>query len=379
MNNMETTDKTLGLYVHIPFCAVKCPYCDFYSVKYSKSQEEEYVKAIIQHMKSYKGKGITADTLYFGGGTPSLIQPQNIDKIIKTAIGVFALDGEITLEANPNTISEKRVQAYSKSGINRISIGMQSADEKELSALGRSHSVEQVENAIKICIANGIENISLDLMIGTPFQTMQSLEKSLEKISTLPVKHISAYMLKVEENTPFYNNNILSNCGDEDLVAELYLKTGEALKDYGFEQYEISSYAKKGCESHHNLKYWKCEDYIGFGASAHSSYENRRFCHPNNIDEYIKTKGKNEINTDTNANTLEEYIMLGLRLSGGIDLDELTKRFSVKQECLENFWDKYISYGLMKFEGNKISLTPQGFLVSNSLILAVIEQINKAL
>lgn len=360
--------KSIGLYVHIPFCATKCPYCDFYSVPYRANLAEEYVNSVITHMQSYRKKGYTANTLYFGGGTPSLLKPEWIANIIDTAKNVFALDGEITIEANPNSVSLEKCKAYDKAGINRISFGMQSHNEKELLALGRTHKPNQIETAVISAKEAGIFNISLDLMLGTPYQTKESVEETLSYITALPVTHISAYMLKIEPNTPFYNSEIIRYCGDEDLQADIYLQTVDYLNHIGFTQYEISNFAKKGYQSKHNLKYWNCEDYIGFGASAHSHLGTKRFFHPNDIANYIATKGQNIMYSDEHANDIEEYVMLQLRLTSGLDLDTLHSKYAIKPEILFKKAKQYEQYGVAFLKNNRLILTPKGFLMSNTII-----------
>ncbi|WMJ22019.1 radical SAM family heme chaperone HemW [Paludicola sp. MB14-C6] len=360
--------ESIGLYVHIPFCATKCPYCDFYSVPYQSLLAEKYINTIVTHMKSYHDKGYIADTLYFGGGTPSLMKPEWIERIIQTAKDVFSLKGEITIEANPNSVSLEKCKAYKQAGVNRISFGMQSNHENELSALGRTHKPNQVETAICFAREAGIFNISLDLMLGTPYQTLESVSKTLAHITTLPITHISAYMLKIEPNTPFYNSAIINHCGDEDLQSDIYLHTVSFLENMGFAQYEISNFSKVGFESLHNLKYWNCEDYIGFGASAHSHLGTKRFYHPNDIDEYIFTNGNHILYSDTHSNDLEEYVMLQLRLKKGLAFNRLVSDFGVDKNKLLRKAEQYEQYGLGNIKNDYLSLTPQGFLISNTLI-----------
>lgn len=372
--------KPLGIYVHIPFCAVKCPYCDFYSVKYKKDLEQQYVNSMINHIYTYKDFNYKADTLYFGGGTPSLITSNSIEKIILACNDVFSLDGEITLEGNPNSITRKKLTELASIGVNRLSCGMQSTNENELVALGRKHSVNDVYSVVENAICCEIENISLDLMLGTPYQTINSISNSINTIVNLPIKHISAYMLKVEENTPYFNNPILNNCIDEDGLADIYLHTVDILNKNNFLQYEISNFAKEGYESKHNLKYWCGDEYIGFGASAHSFLNNQRFYHPNSVENYILTNGTNilfseERETDLTQNQLKEYIMLRLRLSKGIDLIELNNRFGVPISKIIEHSRIYISNNYANINNNYLSLTPMGMLISNSIIIDLIQNV----
>ncbi len=368
-------ENPIGLYVHIPFCATKCPYCDFYSVKYSSDQEQKYVDSVLTHINSYKNCGLTADTLYFGGGTPSLIKASNIERIINAAKDNFQLSGEITVECNPNSTPKLKLMDYNSIGVNRVSFGMQSGVDKELHALGRTHKTDQVITAVLNAVNSGITNISLDLMLGTPYQTFDSVCNSINLISSLPVTHVSAYMLKVEENTPYYNSKLLPYCADEDTLSDIYLKTVEMLSKSGFTQYEISNFAKDGFQSKHNLKYWHCDDYLGFGAAAHSHFGNRRFCFPPNINEYISTCGTNEVSTDEKSNGADEYIMLNLRLTDGIDLSLLNAKYGISKEAVISFSQKYILNGLAKITNDRLYLTPNGFLLSNTIICNLIQNV----
>ena len=335
-----------GLYIHIPFCMNKCPYCDFFSVKYDNSLAEKYVDKVIKEFKNYKG---SFDTIYFGGGTPSAIEPELIGKIIKNAKSHFdiASDCEVTVECNPSKNLERDFYLYSTYGVNRISIGMQSAVDKERWALGRKAGKTEVEKAINIAKANGIDNISLDLMIGTPKQTINSLNETFDFIKQMNVKHISAYMLKIEYGTKFYQMKDKLALPTEDTVCDMYLKVVSYLNSIGLKQYEISNFAKTGFESRHNTKYWTLDDYLGIGSSAHSFWHGKRFYYDKNF---------NIIN-DGNGGNLEEQIMLGLRLNKGISKKIVNKDYT-----------PYIKAGLMDENDENIFLTPQGMLVSNTII-----------
>lgn len=373
--------KKIGLYIHVPFCAVKCSYCSFYSVAYQKALEQEYVSALIKHLRRYEGSGYSADTLYFGGGTPSLIQSTSLDTIISECSRIFSLSKsgtacEVTLEANPNTVSLQKLCELKSAGINRISFGMQSSSQAELTALGRRHSITDVHNAVNDSIRAGIDNISVDLMLGTPYQAMSSLNESLSIAVSLPVKHLSAYMLKVEESTPLYSDDeLLMTCSDDDTLSDMYLHTVGFLARHGLFQYEISSFAAKGYESRHNLKYWHGDEYIGFGAAAHSHLNGKRFFHPNDISAYIKTSGENTVFTDEQSDDVEEYIMLRLRLTEGLSLSELELKFHVDSAKLRSYACKYVSIGYAVLEDDRLTLTPEGFLVSNTIIFDIIQNL----
>lgn len=335
-----------GLYIHIPFCKNKCPYCDFYSVKYNEDDAKRYVDEVIECIGDYNG---CFDTIYFGGGTPSIIPPEFIGKIISASRKQFAIDDdcEITIECNPSKDLRDNFKLYKSYGINRISLGMQSAVDRERFALGRSAGRTQVEKAISDARSAGITNISLDLMLGTPHQTEQSLNESLDFIIESGVPHVSAYMLKIEQGTRFYDIKDKLELPNEDAVANIYLKTVETLERFGLKQYEISNFAKPGYESLHNLKYWELAPYLGIGKSAHSYYGGKRFYYDRNF----CRKDDGEGGTD------EEALMLGLRLTKGVNSSLIKKDVT-----------PYINMGLMTQYNGLTALTPRGMLVSNTII-----------
>ncbi len=335
-----------GLYFHIPFCKSKCPYCDFYSKKYCEGEDESYCRRLTEEIKKYSG---AFDTVYFGGGTPSIIKPRLIGEVLNAAKNQFEIDEncEITMECNPREDLKESFKQYKKYGINRISLGMQSAVNKERFALGRSAGKAEVERAINNARNAGIENISLDLMLGIPKQTLSSLDESLDFIDKMKVPHVSAYMLKIEVGTRFYEMKDRLALPDEDEVSAMYLKTVSALNQLGIKQYEISNFSKSGYESRHNLKYWELVPYLGIGKTAHSFLNGRRF--------YYDTEFN--IIDDGEGGSVEERIMLGLRLTKGIDKTLVKKPF-----------EQYIKTGLMRENESRISLTPEGMLVSNAII-----------
>ncbi len=362
------TYKKLGIYFHIPFCAVKCPYCDFYSVKYSRSLENEYTDAVIRNLEKYSElcKERVIDTIYFGGGTPSLISTENIKKIMFSTFKLFNVENsvEISIEANPNTLTKSKTLGLFDAGINRLSIGVQSFNDNELLKLGRKHSKLQALNAIDTAFNTGFKSISCDIMLGTCEQTQKALDETLKIISEIPVQHISGYMLKIEPETPFNCEEVIEQLPDDDKISDFYLYMVESLEKSGFKQYEISNFAKEGFESRHNLKYWKCEEYIGIGASAHSYFNNKRYCVPRNIDGFIKNITQSEMITDEICGDFFERAMLSLRLKCGLPLDicgDLRGSILKKSEQL-------IKSGLAELNNNAICLTPKGFLLSNQII-----------
>ncbi len=345
--------KPIGLYVHMPFCVKKCPYCDFYSVPSSGWKTKEYEAAVIRNLKRY---GLRYDTVYFGGGTPGLF-PYQIGKILEAAD--FTKDAEITVECNPDSVDEPALELLKKSGVNRLSFGVQSLSIEELSALGRTHHPERAKAMIRRAAGLGFENISADLMLGIPHQTEQSLSRTIKELCELPITHVSAYILKIEPNTVFGKKP--PELPDEDAQAALYLKAVEQLAASGFAQYEISNFAKPGYESRHNLKYWRCEEYVGIGPAAHSYFGGKRYAVPRSLARFLENEAQPEEITDGAPDREGERIMLGLRLTEGIPLtSELSERL------------ERIPKHLYKTENGRLALTPEGFLVSNEIISLLI-------
>ena len=356
-----------GIYIHIPFCKTKCPYCDFYSFKGDEKQKDSYLKAVLLCLEGYADKTLKIDTVYFGGGTPSVFGGERIGRIISYIRENFDLqeNTEITVECNPSSTDEDFVRQVKRAGVNRVSMGMQSAVDAERKMLGRPSDRKDIERAVNLFKNEGIDNISLDLMIGVPFQTMESLDESLDFMLSLSVKHISAYMLKIEEGTPFAEEKSLS-LPDEDTVADMYIHTSERLRERGYIHYEISNFALEGFRSRHNTKYWQCEEYIGVGPSAHSFYKGKRFYYSRSFDDFLS--GKAPI-SDGEGGSEEEYIMLALRLGEGLDEKKFTEKYGkTLDKAIFDKAEKYIKAGLVRTEGDRIFLTSEGFLVSNSII-----------
>ncbi len=358
-----------GIYIHIPYCIKKCPYCDFYSVIYDDCSASEYTDAVISVIQSYKDKGRSADTLYFGGGTPNLMGAERIGKIISAARDSFDLSGdaEITLEANPESLRRQDISAFKKAGVNRLSMGLQSANNTELGSLGRRHTNEDVVFCVSEAKKAGIDNISLDLMLGIEGQSKASLLNSIEFCASLNVSHISAYMLKIEPNTPFYKKRALLNLPDDDEAAELYLFAVDELEKRGYKQYEISNFACDGKVSRHNTKYWRGEQYVGIGAAAHGYEGGERYYYKRSIKDFIASPLSRI--SDGEGGGFDEFFMLNMRLCEGITLSELAQRFGAALPqgfCakIENF----AKAGLIIKNGDRISFTPKGFLISNSII-----------
>lgn len=362
--------SSLGLYFHVPFCGRKCGYCDFYSVCYRKEQAELYIQAVLRNLQHYSQPSRPVDTVYFGGGTPSLLTADQLGRVIDKARDSFLLaeNSEITLEANPSTLTGEKLRELRKIGINRLSVGVQSMNDEELSLLGRTHTAARAEKAVREAAAAGFGNISCDLMLGLPGQTAAQLRESVGKMAALPIQHISAYILKIEEGTPFDCGEIRSALPDEDQQAELYLSAVELLEKSGFSQYEVSNFAKPGFESRHNCRYWKCEDYLGIGPSAHSCFGGKRFAADRDIQRFVESPTQPVTVTDENPCGFEERAMLLLRLREGLRLSD----FPEHRAEIEKKLPPILRAGYAKFDGERLRLTPRGFLLSNSVITYLI-------
>lgn len=348
-----------GLYIHAPFCRKKCPYCDFYSVGYREELAERYADAVIRNLRYYNED---YDTVYFGGGTPSLMArqiPRILDEIHRTA------SAEVTVECNPLEMDKETLKILRGCGVNRLSVGIQSAVDEELAALGRTHTFEQARQAVLTANKVGFYDISADIMIGTPGQTAETLTRTIGELGDLPLTHISAYMLKIEPNTVFGKKP--PALPDEDETAELYLSAVCLLENARFMQYEVSNFARRGMTSRHNLKYWRREEYLGIGAAAHSFYKGKRFAVTRNLREFIASEHQTELVTDENPNGIEEKIMLGLRLAEGIPKE----LWALIQSGLPLIPKQYY-----KIENDRLSLTADGFLVSNEIISTLLTYLN---
>ncbi len=370
-------EKT-GLYIHIPFCVCKCSYCDFYSLGYSEALATAYTKRILSEIHRWGGAlGCPpADTLYFGGGTPSLLKSEQIKAIIDECKEVFSLkDAEITLEVNPGDKLDEYFCHVANFGVNRISLGLQSAVDSELKALSRRHTAKDVATTVTAAKKTGIDNISLDIMLGIPGQTKESLKSTVDFALKQEPAHISAYLLTLEPGTPLYKNQKDYIIPNSDEAGELYLYACELLKAGGYDRYEISNFAKEGKISRHNRKYWVGTDYLGLGPSAHSFIGGKRFFYGRDINAYLKNP--QEIK-DGDGGGIDERIMLGLRLAEGVSIKALVSQFNelLDQNKINRLIKKaelFHKNGLAIFNGDVISLTDRGALVSNAVIAEFIE------
>lgn len=332
---------------------------------------DDYTMCVIESMQDWAQKlGRKADTLYFGGGTPSVLGAKNIALITKQAKRLFSVDGEITVECNPSTIKDVFFSILHDAGVNRISLGVQSAVDDERKKLGRKADRNTILCCIDSARKSGINNITLDVMLGVPNQTTDSLKETIQFCIDTDVPHISAYMLKLEEGTCFYKNSEKLNLPDEDTVADMYMMLGDILAENGYVNYEISNFAKRGFEGKHNLKYWNCEEYLGIGPSAHSFIDGKRFFYPRDI---LSFKNGNEPVFDCDGGDEEEYIMLRLRLLDGVNFDEFEQKFNkpFDKKYLEKAQD-FLKDGYISVDEKSMHLTRKGFLVSNTIISEII-------
>lgn len=332
--------KEIGIYIHIPFCIKKCKYCDFISFENKFDQVENYINALIKTIINYKNSDYKIDTIYFGGGTPSSIEAKYIKDILETVKSKFNVNenAEITIEVNPGTVNKERLLVYKNIGINRISIGLQSTNNQILEDIGRIHTYEKFLDSYYLIKEIGFNNINIDLMFALPNQTLNNVEKDLEKVINLNPSHISLYSLILEEGT-ILKQEIMNNkykLPDEITERKMYHKIKEILQKNGYNHYEISNFAKKGFESKHNLNCWNQKEYLGFGVAAHSYLDNVRFSNINNIDKYIKNIDEENYQKNiviqeeqTHEDVLKEYMMLGFRKIDGISISKFEQKFSI--------------------------------------------------
>lgn len=359
--------RPIGIYIHIPFCKSFCPYCDFYKVRADKELMEKYTEAVVERTASFSRtfndacRGINVDTVYFGGGTPSVMSGEQIVRMLGGIRENFCVSdtAEITVECNPSSDLDSFIPLVADAGVNRISLGMQSSADEERRLLGRTSGKERVVSALDTSRRNGIENISLDVMIGIPKQTHDSLKETLEFCIGEGVKHVSSYMLKIEKNTVFDKRRDKLSLPDEDDACDFYIDTCSILEDAGVKQYEISNFAVPGYESRHNLKYWKCQEYLGIGPAAHSFINGKRFYFNRNIESFIN--GENYI-ADGDGGSYEEKLMLALRLRNGFSYAE-----GLKSETADRARDKKLA-PFLELDEKGIRLNRDGFLLSNTII-----------
>lgn len=379
-SNVE--DKKLGIYVHIPFCKSKCEYCDFYSIGGGRDRRvtDDYLQALADHIREAGrlAPEYLVDTVYFGGGTPSFFGADNLEKILDEIHKSFRLsiEAEITLEANPDSVTLQSMKKLVRAGFNRISIGVQSDDDAMLKKLGRPHNFHQAKQAMTFARQAGFGNISLDLMYGLPNQTLTAWKETVLRIVGLRPEHISCYALKVEEGTPLWSYKDLANLPDDDTQADMYLAASDILRDYGYEHYEISNFAKKDFRSKHNMKYWTGGEYLGFGPTAASDFAGKRFTIVRDLHGYIDGIAKketvlSECEPIPPRERAGEYVMLRLRTSDGISAEEYERQYLMPFAPLEKAMKRFEEKGFAVYENERWRLTERGWLVSNQIILTL--------
>ncbi len=378
--------KPLGIYVHIPFCRSKCEYCDFYSLGGGMNRDamDRYLHAVLLQIKEagQRAVGYEVDTVYFGGGTPSFFGAQGLCRILTEIDRRFHLtaDAEISLEANPDSITIQLLYKLRKAGFNRISIGVQSDDDAQLKALGRPHTFRQAQTAVSLARRAGFTNLSVDLMFGLPSQSRQQWMNTLQNtISLLKPDHISCYGLKVEPGTRLYEYQDCANLPDDDAQADMYFYAVEALEDLGYSQYEISNFCRPGMECRHNLKYWFGDPYLGFGPAAASDFGGKRYTAQADLQQYVDGMVHQGIilsqcDAIAQKERAGEYLMLRLRTAFGIEAQEYASQFLLPFGPLQDLLKKYEAQGLAQLQENgRWRLTPKGFMISNTLLVELLE------
>jgi len=375
----KNNKKPLGIYVHVPFCRSKCQYCDFYSLTDKEDALlDGYLDAVCSHIREAGrlAPEYLVDTVYFGGGTPSFFGADGLSAILGVIRRSFQLSptAEITFEANPDSVSDRLLRKLHSEGFNRVSLGIQCDDDEILKKIGRPHTFEQAKTAVQRIRKAGFRNLSVDLMYGLPSQDRSKWLKTLKHVLSLQPEHISCYGLKLEEGTPMYQYRQFYNLADDDMQADMYLDAVETLRKQGYRQYEISNFCKKGMISRHNMKYWTGGEYLGFGPNASSDFAGRRFTVIRDLHGYIEgiaTGGQvlEDVQQIPTRERAGEYLMMRLRVASGLDPEEYERKFLLPFAPLEESLYRCKDAGLAQktFDG-RWHLTPEGFLVSNSII-----------
>ena len=375
----EKAPRNLGLYIHIPFCRTKCLYCDFCSfVSRDDQQREAYVGALLREIEARGTKDYSVDTVYFGGGTPSLLSAEQIGRIlgeIKESFNVSP-DAEITLECNPMTVSDgdKYFKELRALGVNRLSLGVQTAIDGELKLIGRRHSFEEAKATFFEARGAGFENISVDLMLGIPSQTLDSLRASANQVIKLAAEHISIYSLQLEEGTPLYRMRERYSLADDDTAADMYELVVKMMKDAGYRHYEISNFARGGRESKHNSKYWRLDEYLGLGLAAHSDFGGKRLENTRDMERYLGGEWLEAASDISNSEREFEFLMLGFRTADGISKSEFLARFGGEfDEKYGKRVEKFKKMGYFCEKGDALALTESGFEVSNAILTEILD------
>ncbi len=372
--------RPLGLYLHIPFCRSKCLYCDFYSIPHpQKETVERYVAALCRDLEEKRAlcREHTVDTVYLGGGTPTLLLPHQLERILETIARTYHLspDAEVSAECNPATGGRETFARMRRAGFNRLSIGLQSAHRAELRALGRLHDFADFERTWEDARACGFANLGADVMSGIPHQSVESYCQTLERVLALSPEHVSAYGLIIEEGTPFSRMESRLSTPDEECARQMYFAGIRTLESHGLLQYEISNFARSGYESRHNLKYWSCDEYLGFGPAAYSDFGGERFGHIRDAAAYIEGRSLLcDRERPSPHERMQEYVMLRLRLREGICKDAFEERFGVSfKSVFGGATARYVTLSLAAEGEDFFRLTPEGFYVSNAILSELLD------
>lgn len=370
--------KTLGLYLHIPFCRSKCHYCDFCSFpKLDNATVDAYCTALVREIEEYgeKMRGFAVSTVYFGGGTPTYLSAARLSSLLESVAKHFSLDAnaEITTECNPATVDLEALQVLRNVGFNRLSIGAQSLSDKELRLLGRIHTAKDFTETFTAARRAGFDNVSADLMFGIPAQTVGSFMATLAALADLAPDHISAYGLKIEEGTPFFEARNSLPLPNEDEERQMYMNAVEFLAEKGYRRYEISNFAKEGKESRHNLRYWEREDYLGMGLAAYSCLGNERFSNTEEMACYLSGNRMAERETVSAHDALCESVMLGMRLKKGVNFAALAATYGDTAFLYQNRLAKYENGGFVQKTKDGYAFTNDGFYVSNTILSDILD------
>ena len=363
-----------GLYLHIPFCVRKCGYCAFYSETGSLSLRKAYADALIRSVCDFMpGRRFSIDTVYFGGGTPTLLGPDLLAGILDAVRSRFDLtdDAEITLEANPGTVDPGALSALRQAGFTRLSFGVQSLYDEELRMLGRIHTADEARQALLAAHRAGFDHLSADLMAGIPRQTPVTLKDSLHQMAALPIDHVSVYLLSIEPGTPFAAKKEALNLPDDDAMADDYLLLCEETQKLGFAQYEVSNFARPGGACRHNIHYWRCEEYLAFGPAANGYLDGRRYAFAPDLHAFIQSAGNGIFQTEDlgAGGDFDEVFFLGMRLKEGVSLRALERRFGRILSRLRLRAAPLVRAGFLLLEnGDRLSFTPKGYAVSNQIL-----------
>lgn len=372
--------RAISIYIHVPFCASKCAYCDFASYPGRNADWEAYFNALNSEIYSYREqlKGCEIQTVFFGGGTPTLVNAEYILGAMDAlhACAHFAGNVEFTLEGNPGTLNREKLKQYRAAGVNRLSIGAQALDDRLLKSIGRIHTAADVASAVRMAQDMGFENLNLDLIYALPGQTIEDWQRTLEAAIRLQPAHLSAYSLIVEPETPMFDRVMRGECAvpEEDGCINMQRLANRILEKNGYARYEISNYARSGFECRHNLAYWRRSEYLGFGCAAHSMFGGARFENPRGLDEYLSGMRRRNEERLTREDEIEETLMLGTRLCEGVDLDAWNQRFGFRLDArYSQMIKRFEQAGMARIRNGRLQLTERGMEVQDAIVVSLLQ------